>query len=746
MNTYKLALLLFFIFNTHVFSQVNQRESVYIINQVIKNTNFNNVNNCEFTTYNKLIVTANPDLIDGKIDSIFTVRRNKKTLKKLDSTDYFLKKTLSKQHLYQTEKLSKIKYRLNKRKETILSTRMAGFKEPFFEYFALQIQPHTIYDNYYFLMEKKYINPLSINALRKYNYEIKDTLNYQNRKVYQLVATPKSKNKKNKLSVVYYIDTANYSIAKADLSSKGIININAGFEFVFDKNLNNWFPTEQTVKITKGKNKYPIKLLGETITFESTYLSNSNNKNTSDHIQIKSTTVFSNPKFNVYTEIKKPSISIEIKDKTNSKKEYIQFKTYNDSLDIRSNPTYMSLDSLVEKRRIENKIQIGRKVIKGYFPVGFFDVDLRYLIRYNNFEGFRLGLGGITNEKLSKTYKLEGYYVYGTKDGVFKGSIANSFQLNKSSQTWIGTSYTDDLKEIASTSFEVDKRVFKIYDPRPFNITTFYNHRTWKGFLETKLIPKMDGLIQVSSSIISPKFDYTYKNNGMDYQDFKVSLLTASFQWNPYSNFMKTPVGNIEINKNYPKFTFQFSRTLSNFMGNNFNFGKADIRIDYQKKFNSNHKLLFLVKGGLAFGDVPLTHLYNHSPNNLNKEAILQRMNFGGKDTFETMFFNEFFSNRYFFSQVEHQFPKLIVSNKIKPIFSLVSRFGIGDLDKPENHQKINFKRLNQGFMESGVEINNIFKGLGLAGFYRYGTNQLPRLEDNIAIKLSFQLDLGFNN
>ena len=746
MTVYKLVFILLIVFTSKAYSQDIRVSPDDIINQVIKNSEKNNVNNCEFTIYNKLIVTADPNLIDDKIDSIFEFKKNKKILLKLDSTDYYLRKTLIKQHLYQTEKVSEIKYHLNKRKETIIATKMAGFKEPLFEYFALQLQPNTIYDQYYSFMEKEYVNPFSKKGLKKYNFELVDTLKYQDRSVYKIKISPKSKNKKNKLTGTYYIDVSNFSIAKANLNCEGIINIDANFVFVFKSNINQWFPNKQTLTVTKGVNKYPIKILGESITFEGEYLKDSNEKNGSDYVQLQSRTIFLNPKFNVFSKIKNQDIAIDIKEKTIGKKEDNWYKIYNDSIDIRSNSTYMSLDTLVEKRRIENKIQIGRKVIKGYYPVGFFDVDLRYLVRYNNYEGFRLGFGGVTNEKLSKIYKMEGYYVYGTKDGVFKGFIANSFRLNKSSQTWLGVSYTDDLKEIASTSFEVDKRIFKIYDPRPFNISTFYNHETWKGFVETKLIPKMDGIIQLSSSIITPKFDYLYKNNNIEYENFKVSLITASFHWNPNSDYMKTPSGRIEINKKYPKFTFQFSKTLTNFWGNDFDFGKADVKIDYQKKFNSSHKLLFLIKGGLAFGEVPLTHLYNHAPNFLNKETIIQRINFAGKDTFETMFFNEFFSNRYFFSQVEHQFPKVTLSKKIKPIFSIVNRFGIGDLDRPENHLKINFKNLNKGFMESGVEINNIFKGLGLAGFYRYGPNQLPKLEDNIAVKLSFQLDLGFNN
>lgn len=94
--------------------------------------------------------------------------------------------------------------------------------------------------------------------------------------------------------------------------------------------------------------------------------------------------------------------------------------------------------------------------------------------------------------------------------------------------------------------------------------------------------------------------------------------------------------------------------------------------------------------------------------------------------------------------QFKHGFKRVELFKKVKPSLVLVTRMAWGDLKNPENHIGIEYKTLNEGFFESGIELNQIYKGLGLTGFYRYGPNQLPRLEDNIAIKLSFVLDLGF--
>jgi hypothetical protein len=51
---------------------------------------------------------------------------------------------------------------------------------------------------------------------------------------------------------------------------------------------------------------------------------------------------------------------------------------------------------------------------------------------------------------------------------------------------------------------------------------------------------------------------------------------------------------------------------------------------------------------------------------------------------------------------------------------------------------------MNKGYFESGMEINELFKGFGLSAFYRYGSYQNPEWSDNLAIKLTYHLNLGF--
>jgi hypothetical protein len=178
-------------------------------------------------------------------------------------------------------------------------------------------------------------------------------------------------------------------------------------------------------------------------------------------------------------------------------------------------------------------------------------------------------------------------------------------------------------------------------------------------------------------------------------------------------------------------------------LDNDFKFSKFDFRVEYEKKYLNGQKSAVLIEAGYAQGDVPLTHLYNTSPNNLNKDKLLQRITIAGKNSFETMYFNEFFSSEYALFQLKHGFKRVTLFKKVKPSLVLVSRMAWGNMKNPEQHVGISYKTLDKGYFESGIELNQIFKGFGLTGFYRYGPNQLMRFEENIAIKLSFVFNFG---
>jgi hypothetical protein len=720
-----------------------------IIKRAIENKYKNNpelkLKTFEFKSYNKLIVSANPDSIKGTIDSVFVDKSIGKTFSKIDSSEYKFKEIVSKQHLFQTEKVSQYQFGNQKLKETILGTKIAGFKQPIYEILAFNLQSFSVYDSNYTLFETKYKSPIANDALRDYNYKLLDTIAINSRLSYVIYFKNKKKNKASGLEGLLYIDLNSFAVSKAIMRIKGILDISGVHEFQYIPQEGIWFPICKTFKIIKGKNDDDIKILGGTIQFDGDIEKDfqTRKKTPSDFTYLLSKTNNFDIHYNIPIKIEQSFISVEIKKDAINKPELFWDSYRRDSLDIRSKKTYVALDSIAVKKRIASRIRFGRKITNGFLPLSFFDMDLRKIISYNNYEGFRLGFGGITNEQFLKNFRIEGYSAYGTKDRNFKYNIGLAARIGKLSDSWISASYTDDVREIANTTYTIEKSSFKLYDPRPINISTFYNYKSWNTSLETQIIPKTESILTLNRSEIQPKFDYIYNLNGKLYNNYIMTNVMVSLQWNPFSDYMQTPNGRIEVEKGFPKFTFQLMQSLPKVLENDFHFSKIDFKTEFEKKYLDGQKTNLLFEAGYALGNVPLTHLYNTSPNNITKETIIQRITFSGKNSFETMYFNEFFSNQFVYFQFKHGFNRVTIFKKVKPSLVLVSRMAWGNLQKPEQHIGLDYKTLNKGYFESGLELNQIFKGLGITAFYRYGPNQLAKFEDNIALKLSYVLNLG---
>ena len=695
----------------------------------------------EYKNYEHLLVSANPDSISGKIDTIVKKRFFGRKKIKLDSTNFKFKRFSEKQHLYQTEKVNLIQYNHYGTKETVLATRMAGFKKPLYEYLGLNLMSYSLYENKLDILGVSIHNPISNYGRKLYVFKIVDTVKIQGRSAYRIYFQPKKLNS-NRLRGLLYIDAESNALCKAFFRIYGIANINALYTFNYLKENALWFPEKRKIIVVKGNNAEDLTILGNTIKFNSGLDGISSNASDQCYLKLESTPF--DIKINREVIFKHPAIKIEVPEMSMSKPDNYWINFQKDSIDVRKIPTYVSLDSLSEAGKIEHKIFLGRKIFNGYYPVNIIDVDLKSIIKYNNFEGFRMGIGGVTNNKLSEKYKLSGYAAYAFKDDKLKYNITPSYLLNKETNTWASASYTNDLKEIGQIAFATESKRFKIYDPRPINISTFYNYKTFSAFLESKYFAKTDTYFAIAKSEINPLFDYKFIAKDHEYTNFNTTTLQFAIQWNPFSDYMQTSSGRLEIDKKYPKISFQFTKSFANVMGSDFDFTKIDLRIVHEIPFLSGQTTSFVLQGGIALGEVPLTHLYSIAPNNLNKDSMLKRITFAGKNSFETMYFNEFFSNKYVTFQAKHTFNKVKLAYKIKPLISVVTRMAIGTMDKPQQHIGLEYKTLEKCFLESGVEANSIYKGFGLTFFFRYGSYGLPKLEDNLALKISYVLDLGF--
>jgi len=386
--------------------------------------------------------------------------------------------------------------------------------------------------------------------------------------------------------------------------------------------------------------------------------------------------------------------------------------------------------------------QFLKQLGNGYFPTKYFDFDLRYLVKYNQYEALRTGLGGVTSNAFSEKYRLNTYIVYGFRDHRFKYSFGGGFRISEKKNTWLNLAYTDDLQETGSSAFLTDKRFFQFFEPRLLNISLFHKIISKSISLEHQLSPSILTETRFSVNDINPTYSYDFVLPNDSFHSFNLTVAKIALQWSPFSHFELTDNGIKETKNGFPKFTFQYSKSFKDVFKGDFNFSKAEFKAIHQIEHKNENVSELTIVSGLANGTTPLTHLYHTYPNNINKEKILRRFSVAGTNSFETMFFNEFFSDKFATAQLKHAIKPFNISPRYKPQLVLITRFAIGDIDHIERHQNITFGTLKKGFTESGLEINKLLFGFGLSFAYRYGAYHLPNFDDNIAVKFTFNVTL----
>jgi len=120
----------------------------------------------------------------------------------------------------------------------------------------------------------------------------------------------------------------------------------------------------------------------------------------------------------------------------------------------------------------------------------------------------------------------------------------------------------------------------------------------------------------------------------------------------------------------------------------------------------------------------------------------MRRFSVAGRNSFETMYFNEFYSTRQGMLHLRHQLRPFLISEKFQPELVFISRHAIGDFEDQEKHQNVSFNTLEHGYSEAGLELNKLLAGFGLSFAYRYGAYHLPSFKENFSFKFTLQLQL----
>ena len=692
-----------------------------IIRKLIKHKKQNNpknINQFSYKAYHKFVVTADPESIRGAISDT----------NRLDSNLIRMSDFFSSQHLLIIESVSEKYYKApNKSKENILATRVSGLSDPSFAFLSSQLQSFSFYNASIDILDKHYINPLTKSSLNKYFYLLEDSIFSDFDTTYIISFRPYKGTNFDGLKGQVHISTHNFAIKNviaepADSTVDIGIRIQQKYELIDNKY---WFPTQlnsDLIFYTILINRTYMKGIGRS------YLRKINiNKDFDKKIR-----------FN--------NIVLEMPSKASKAQSSIFWDENRiNPLDSQDLKTYKVIDSIGKAEHLDQKLWVYTSLLSGRIPMGPIDMELDKLIQYNEFEGFRFGLGLITNNRLSRFIQLGGYGAWATKDYRWKYGGSINLKLWPKQDLRLKLQYQNDVFESAKQYNFGNKSLFNMETLRDFIVNKMVYHKSLDAEITFRALPHSSWNFGFNYSQINSPDNYQFvitneTNNYVAKGDFNIAELNAGFRFAFKEKLMSNKSEIISMGTKFPILNIHYTRAIDGIYNSELSYDKLDLQLDYNYYIRFFGKTSWRISAGKTFGNAPWYKLYNGKGSYLPFYAE-------SPYSFGTMRINEFLSEEYLAVYLRHDFGTLLFGDKaFIPRPSFVSSFTIGQLNKPELHNNIHYKTLEKGYYESGILLNSILKSgisnIGLGVFYRYGPYAFDRVEDNFSYKFTIQYSL----
>lgn len=654
-----------------------------------------------YSTYNKTTLTpAGVDKTNSTLEKVFKFFSLKFTTFKVGQ-HFLIVESVTKKDIY------------NKRnqKEIIEGAKSTILNVPSLFVQTTQIHAFSPYEDFINIGGKAYVSPLAKHTSTRYAFSVIDSIQDTHDTIYVLKYNPLGKKAFDGLKGLLYINSKNYAVQHytAGPAKEKKLQMYGAQSFIYYPEERRWFPSRSKTLVTiERSGEYFLATLN-------TYITNVNlhsflNKKNFDEVILE---------YPDYAPQQDTSF-------WNSKRA-TPLTPYDSN-------TYIYYDSADQKKFIQRSLQFGEHLYYGNLSYKMVDLELRKFIDANQHEGVRIGIGGHTNEHFSERFTVGAYVGYGFKDTHVKFGGDLAYKLRKYPVSF-KTSIIHDVREAGGYHYPFNRFQYSTETLRRFRINVMDIVTEWENSAEIHPLKYLDLRPAIALSKVVAAYDYQFESEPD--KIFHFVELKAGLRYAFGEQIIQLPNRKISIGSKYPVFYFQYIKGLSNFLQGEYNYNKLNVRIDYTLNALDLGKTGIQVNAGLVNGSVPYSKLYNGN-------GSLRHISVVVHNTFETMRYNEFLSDRYFSVFMSHNFGRIpLNSEHIRPSILVLHNIGYGSLKNPEAHKQIPFKTMEKGYYESGMLIDNIVifnltglkVGLGAGFFLRYGYYANPQSKDNFVFK-----------
>jgi hypothetical protein len=693
-----------------------------IIKNAIENKKLNDPEGEEtfsYDSYNKLIFTA-------EIDT--ALYHDPVKYNSLDSSNKEMIDFFQEQHIFLMESASQRKFMPpNRSEETIVASRVSGLKNPDFALLGTQLQSFSFYGEMVNILSVSYLSPLANNSYNKYLFIIEDTTFVNTDTVFTLSFRPRKNKNFDGMKGQLFINTDGYAlqnvIAEPNDSAGFSIKIQQMYEKIGGIK---WFPVQLNsfLSLPFAKvNNFPLVGIGRS------YLKNIK---VGEEMRVRDFT----------------PVTLQMSKDALSQPDSVWNAYRVSTLDDRELKTYHVVDSIGKKENFDRFVTMAQIMSTGMIPLGPINLDMNRLIRYNEYEGLRLGIGLGTSDKVSKKMVLSGYYGYGFRDTHTKFGGNFRVHIYKKRNLWTEVFYENDVHETGGNQLAREdlSRVNNYYQLL-VNRMDRYEKKGVK--FNGRLIGNLTGTLFAEET-----FTKMFKNIEHEYATSDLasvsrnsfSTFTTGFllRYAPGEKLARMGNREIRLGGRWPILWARFTRGWDSMGEGEINFNRIDFATEKTFKIKNLGHFTMRVNTGYNPDNTPLTLLYNaQGSNNINYDKN-RFVGIASPFAFETMRVNEFMHSQFVGVHLRHNFKNLLYKSKnFKPEFILVHNMLWGEMKYAEK-QNAKFKQAIQGYQESGLQVdrllNSNFTAFGLGVFYRYGPYAFDKTIENIAGKISVSL------
>ncbi len=689
--------------------------AVELIRKVIANKDSNRLEKFDFYEFNKY------EKIEFDLNNINEEFRNRKSLKKfqyifdyVDTSEVNGKPFLP---VFLKETLSKVYYRKSPKttKEHISGTKMVGFHEYIDSdgvgYFINHLyQDVDLYKNNIELLTNQFTSPISSISPSIYKFHILDTLNINGYDCIRLAFQPRNKADFAFVGDLYITNDEKYSLVKAEMKVSDKINLNfvndlkIDQEFEFVDSLY-WIRVKDQLIVDFNIGKKGIGMFGKRTIYTDGYSFGQEREKA------------------IYSGVEN---SIEEQGhKTQSDKYWEEERIV--ALSEQEVNIYTMVDSLQHIPAFKRTMDVVMLFVAGYWNFGKIDIGpVNTFYGFNDVEGLRLRIGGRTSAKFSKTFRLDGYILYGFKDERFKYSASaiysiNGLPLRERPRNTIEAMYQVETNFPGMEMMFINEDNFLLSFKRGvadkivyYNMFKLEHVRDWQNGFST--VFNYRNLTQEPGGTL--KFDY---DDGTSEEEIITSEITSVLRFAPNELFYQGMAYRTPVITKYPIFQLSYIQGVDGLFNGEYTFSKLKFNVFKRFYLGPLGYTNTEIETGKIFGEIPFPLMFVHRANQTYSYQLR---------SYNLMNFLEFVSDEYVSLYLEHHFNGLIF-NRI-PLFNrlqlreIISFKGIYGNVTDKNNPNVTpglmqfptdiygnpttFTLKNGPYMEASVGVGNILK------------------------------------